>query len=941
MRQKRRSLLFWAGVALVSVCLGAAIFGPYVAPFGPNETLGRPYSDPSAFPPFGLDYLGRDAASRLLWGGRTALFLALVSTVLGLALAVIPALMAAFHRGWIDAVFNRTTELLLSFPIIVLVLLLVAGFGTSLWLVVAAVAVGHAPRFARLVRGSAIAQRDLGYVEVAEARGESSLYIVLREILPNLRGPLGVEFGVRLATSVALMAGLSFLGVGVQPPAADWGLIISENRNSLLIQPWAIIPAVAIIGMLTVGINLSIDAAGSQRPRTKSRMRRMISLSTRVRRQRDDPEASTAEEGSAPGPAGDQLEKVSSPPDDRDDTVDQDRPSLVARGGSGVLQVTDLTVHIAGSSDVIVEDITISVRAGEVLAVVGESGSGKTTVGLAVMGYARTGTYFGENTSVRVVGQELLTFQAKELQICRLESLGFVAQDPASSLSPGMSIGRQVAEVLEAQQSLNRDQIDDRVRLALEAVQLPSGEEFLRRYPHELSGGQQQRVVIAMALIRNPIVIVLDEPTTALDVTIQQHILELTHRLIGERNIAALYISHDLSVVRHIADRVAVMYGGRVVEETTVDRLFEAPVHPYTRALLEASPRIEHASFAPRSIPGVPLEATHSRQGCPFAPRCGFRIDRCDEMPPIEATPEGWVRCWQHVAVSSGRSDTRFVKTETPASQGRLEDEAQDPPLLKIHELHASYGRGDLRHQALSDVSLRLLGGSSLGVVGETGSGKTTLLRCIAGLHIPDQGKVHFAGETMRGRTKNRHTEQRRRIQLIPQNPYASLNPRHDVLSIVARPLRQFFGLRGAEQTKRATELLDLVKLPTDTAFKLPSEMSGGERQRVAIARALAANPDLLLCDEITSALDVSVQAGILELLRDLRMTVSAAIVFVSHDLAVVQTVTDNVAVLNEGQLCEVTSTKSIFEAPEHPYTEQLIDAIPRFRDTDYPVVPI
>ena len=224
MRQKRRSLLFWAGVALVSVCLGAAIFGPYVAPFGPNETLGRPYSDPSAFPPFGLDYLGRDAASRLLWGGRTALFLALVSTVLGLALAVIPALMAAFHRGWIDTVFNRTTELLLSFPINR------SGpparsrvwYQPVVWSL-AAVAVGHAPRFARLVRGSAMAQRDLGYVEVAEARGESSLYIVLREILPNLRGPLGVEFGVRLATSVALMAGLSFLGVGVSTACCGLG----------------------------------------------------------------------------------------------------------------------------------------------------------------------------------------------------------------------------------------------------------------------------------------------------------------------------------------------------------------------------------------------------------------------------------------------------------------------------------------------------------------------------------------------------------------------------------------------------------------------------------------------------------------------------------------------------------------------------------------------
>ena len=586
-------------------------------------------------------------------------------------------------------------------------------------------------------------------------------------------------------------------------------------------------PAVVIIGMLTVGINLMIDAAGSQRPGTEFRLRRRISLWTRVRRQRDDRGASTAEESDAPdGPAGDQLDKVSFPADDGGDTVDQDGLSPVARGGGGVLQATDLTVHIAGSSGVIVEDVTVSIRAGEVLAVVGESGSGKTTVGLAVMGYARPGTFFGENTSVRVAGQELLAFQAKELQTCRLDSLGFVAQDPASSLSPGMHIGRQVAEVLEAQESLNQDQIDDRVRLALEAVQLPGGEEFFRRYPHELSGGQQQRVVIAMALIRNPTVIVLDEPTTALDVTTQQHILELTHRLISERNIAALYISHDLSVVRHIADRVAVMYGGRVVEETTVDRLFEAPVHPYTRALLEASPRIEHASFAPRSIPGVPLEATHSRQGCPFAPRCGFRIERCDtEMPPIEATPEGWVRCWQHLAVSSSRSGTGFVKTVAPpASQGRLEEEAQDPPLLEIHELHASYGRGDLRHQALSDVSLRLLGGSSLGVVGETGSGKTTLLRCIAGLHIPDKGEVHFAGEAMRGRAKNRQTEHRRRIQLIPQNPYASLNPRHDVLSIVARPLRQFFGLRGAEQTKRATELLDLVKLPADTAFKLPSE---------------------------------------------------------------------------------------------------------------------
>ena len=584
MKVKGRSGLLWVGLGLVAFCVGITVFGPFISPYGPTESIGRPFSAPGAYPPFGLDYLGRDVASRLLWGGRTALFLALVATVLGLVIALVPGLLAAFHRGWVDMLFNRVSEVLLSFPIIVLVLLLVTGFGTSLWLVVAAVAIGHAPRFARLIRGSAMTQRDLGYVEVGEARGESSLYLTLREILPNLIGPLGVEFGVRLATSVALLAGLSFLGVGVQPPAADWGLMISENRNGLLIQPWVIMPSVLIIGMFTVGVNLIIDGVGHPRRSVRSRHRRWRSLSAELSGRRDGRGIDTGAEGLPHnGSIGDHPDIASLRPIDAAPTEgDRLSPYLEA---DAVLQVRNLTVRVDGSRSVLVNDVTVSVGAGEVLAVVGESGSGKTTLGLAVMGYARPGTYFSEDASVKVAGRELLALSAEDMQHQRLESLGFVAQDPASSLSPGMRIGRQIGEVLEAQGSMSRDRIDGSVRSALEAVHLPSGDGFLARYPHELSGGQQQRVVIAMALIRNPSVIVLDEPTTALDVTTQRHILELLDDLIREHDIAVLYISHDLSVVRHIADR-----GGRHVRRSGCPRGVSRPALRGTRPPLPPRP---------------------------------------------------------------------------------------------------------------------------------------------------------------------------------------------------------------------------------------------------------------------------------------------------------------------------------------------------------------
>ena len=523
------------------------------------------------------------------------------------------------------------------------------------------------------------------------------------------------------------------------------------------------------------------------------------------------------------------------------------------------VEVRNLRIELVSSHKDIVDEIGIRIGAGEVLGLVGESGSGKTTVGMSLLGYCRPGGSVSGG-AILIDGNDLAALKENEVRQLRGGVVSYIPQDPGTALNPALRLRTQLAEQLAAHRGeMSSEERDQRMREALGEVLLASDDSFLSRYPHQLSGGQQQRVAIAMAFACRPHVIVCDEPTTGLDVTTQAKVLETVRDLCRTHRVAALYVSHDLAVVAELADRVAVMYAGRIVESANRDALFSSPRHPYTRRLLRAVPDLAGERIV-LGIPGrAPLPSARPA-GCFFAPRCTFARDDCRRaFPPITDVGGGHtVRCY-HVADALAAADEAGVKAA--ARQG------SDELVLEVATLNASYdGR-----RTLFDINLTVHRDECLALVGESGSGKTTLARCVAGLHKDFTGSLKLRDAVLAPSARRRTRQARQRIQYVFQNPYASLNPRRTVGQTIARQLQLFFPIDRRTTAVRVGECLERVSLSADAANRFPDQLSGGERQRVAIARALAAEPALLVCDEVTSALDVSVQAAIVDLLADLR----------------------------------------------------------------------
>jgi len=584
---------------------------------------------------------------------------------------------------------------------------------------------------------------------------------------------------------------------------------------------------------------------------------------------------------------------------------------------SPLLVVEDLRIETARGAD-IVDEVCFAVCPGEVLALVGESGCGKTSTALALLGHARPGTRIAAG-SVRLEGRDLLRLGSVARRRSRGAQIAYVPQDPAASLNPRQRIGLQIAEVLVVH-GTNPALATRIVSDLVQRVGLSDDTAFLRRYPFELSGGQQQRVAIAMALACGPRVVVLDEPTTGLDVTTQARVLELLRELSRVSGAAFVYVTHDLAVVDVIASRVAVMYAGRIVEEGPRAKVLHQPAHPYTALLIASVPHLA----ARRHLSGIAGTAPEPRSrpvGCFFAPRCPLASDSCRaEFPPVTRIESGHlVRCWhaaERVALACTTAVGDRSLRELPA------------PLLAVDGLTAAYGRRALRRPVVRGVSFSLDEGECLAVVGESGSGKSTIGRCIIGLHRPEAGVISLLGSPLAPVASERRHSERRAIQLIFQNPERSLNPNETIGAAIQRPLR-LFDLAG-QRTERAqaADLLDRVRLPKAMLDRYPRELSGGEKQRVAIARALAAQPSLLLCDEITSSLDVSTQAAIIALLEELR-DASLALLFITHNLALVRSIADRILVLEAGEIRELGTAAQVIEHPTHQYTRDLIAAAP------------
>jgi peptide/nickel transport system ATP-binding protein len=600
-----------------------------------------------------------------------------------------------------------------------------------------------------------------------------------------------------------------------------------------------------------------------------------------------------------------------------------------------ILSVRDLHItYGTGPSRVrAVRGVNFDVMPGEVLGVVGESGCGKSTVAFASMGYVAPG---GSISKGQILYQcrDLATMGSAELQRLRGKEIAMVFQNPLASLNPSMTVGDQVIEVLQTHLRMSDQRARDRAIELFESVHLPSPGDVLGRYPHQLSGGQQQRVVIAMGLACNPNLLIMDEPTTGLDVTTEATILDLVDELKHNINAAILYITHNLGVIARVADRVVVMYAGEVAEEAPVEVLFENPRHPYSTGLLGAVPDVTKFDVALRPIAGQLPRPGDYPKGCSFAPRCRYAREVCTtEHPHLHDVSDGHqARCffWEEVDV------TKEVTRRTKATNGVVRD---DEPILEVRDLKKYYeqplgilpwSRKRLVVRAVDGISLELGEGETLGIVGESGCGKTTLSSCIVGLQEPTSGEMDLEGAALAPRAKKRTTSHRRDVQIVFQNPDSSLNPSHTVYDILSRPLRLF---RGDEVRGRLREelvaILESVNLHESCLSRYPSQLSGGEKQRVGIARALAANPKVIVCDEPVSALDVSVQATVLNLLKELQEQNGYSYLFVSHDLGVVRYLAHRVLVMYLGHIMEIGPTSRVFEPPYHPYTEALTSAIP------------
>jgi peptide/nickel transport system ATP-binding protein len=605
----------------------------------------------------------------------------------------------------------------------------------------------------------------------------------------------------------------------------------------------------------------------------------------------------------------------------------------VAPVQTGAVEIDGLTVSYRRRSRLlrVLSDVSFTIKPGEAYGLVGESGCGKTTVAMSLMRYLPPNAVV-ESGSITFGGDDLLAADDRTLRSWRGNRMAMVYQDPGTALNPTLRVGDQISEVYRFHRGMDKREAAEAAAHMISTVQISDAARVLRRYPHELSGGQQQRIMFAMALATDPDLLVLDEPTTGLDATVEAEVLDLVEDLRRQFNTSILFVSHNLGIVARMCERVGVLYAGRLIEQGNAREVFRDPRHPYTLALLRCLPRLGMRKDTDRldPIPGSLPPLGADMPGCVFADRCPIARDRCVQEHP-ELAP-----------VSDGHMARCFYSDEVPdippAETVAQEDVAPvaDETLLKVTNLVKAYRFSGSEVLAVGGVDVEVRRGEVFGLVGESGSGKTSFAKCIVGLIDVTSGELAFEGMDVSKQAGKRPGEARRRLQMVFQNPDNALNPTHSVRAILRRSLQLLAGVRGRDsQDEQMADLARSVRLEPRHLDVRPSALSGGLKQRVAIARSFAGNPAMVLCDEPTSALDVSVQAAILNLLVDLQRRQGVSYVFISHDLAVVRYVSDSIGVMYLGKLVDVGSAEQVFASPHHPYTEALLSAIPTFDDED------
>ncbi|MEO8967293.1 MAG: ABC transporter ATP-binding protein [Solirubrobacteraceae bacterium] len=612
-----------------------------------------------------------------------------------------------------------------------------------------------------------------------------------------------------------------------------------------------------------------------------------------------------------------------------DTDIDPTRRPDPEAGDSLRVSGVDISYRVRRQDQRVVRDVSFHVARGESFGLVGESGCGKSTIALAIVRYlARNGRVSGG--TIEINGRDVLALNKSELRKLRARDVSMVYQEPGRALNPSILVGRQVAEVYEIA-GVDRKPALERAEEMLGKVRISDPAGVMGRYPHQLSGGMLQRVVIAMALASEPSLLILDEPTTALDATVEAEVLDLVRGLRSEFDTSLLFISHNLAVIAQMCDRVGVLYAGELVEEGDAQEVFSDPRHPYTVGLLRSIPRRDASAQARSTLSTIPgsLPAPGSViEGCIFADRCGLADDRCrTEAPPLYEIGGGrGSRCHYHEQAQSVPSG---ASAEIPVSD-RPPRGAPSEPLVRVRAASKTFHMSGETVRGLFGVDLDIAPGETVGLVGESGSGKTTLARVLMGIIPPDEGaEVQLDGHDLAALAKGRKSAEQKALQIVFQNPDSALNRRHSVRKLISRSLSKLGGYGGDALKARLHSLVESVKLPERYLPMRPSQLSGGLKQRVAIARAFAGDPRIVVCDEPTSALDVSVQAAILNLLTDLQHRKEVAYLFISHDLGVVRYLADRIVVLYLGRVMEIGPADKVFNGPQHPYTEALLSAVP------------
>ena len=625
--------------------------------------------------------------------------------------------------------------------------------------------------------------------------------------------------------------------------------------------------------------------------------------------------------------------------------------ATAAAAAQPVLAVRQLSVAFPGESGRVqaVRGLSYEVAPGEILAIVGESGSGKSVSALAVMGLLPRSAAVTAD-AVLFEGQDLLRLSPAQLRALRGRDIGMIFQDPMTALNPVMSVGAQLMEPLQLHLGMDRQRATARAQELLALVGIPDPAARLAQYPHQFSGGMRQRLMIAIGLACNPKLLIADEPTTALDVTIQAQILELMQDLCRRLGVALVLITHNLGIVSRYADRVLVMYGGRLLERGPVHTVLAHPRHLYTAGLLASVPTL--AGPAPHRLPaieGTPPNPVALPPGCPFSPRCQHAQGGCSAELRVRRTDVGTESaCHRLDALSAGEVAWRAYRApaQAPASRAKPVSDAGDQPLLRVEGLEKRYAAraglfgGGAGVMAVRDVSLSVARRETVGVVGESGCGKSTLGRLLLRLEEPTGGRIVFQGQDITHARAGALRAFRRQAQVVFQDPFSSLNPRQRIAEVLMEPMR-VHGLAPSRDAARAEaeRLLQLVGLRQDHAERFAHQLSGGQRQRVAIARALAMQPAFIVCDEAVSALDVSIQAQVVNLLADLQARLDLSYLFIGHDLAVVRQIATRVVVMYLGRIVEIADRDLFYRDPQHPYAQVLMSAVPGVGETSVPTL--